>query len=232
MQQQVWDAAQDGAYAQPAQALHGDPAVAPQHAAAADQQMPALHQRGGARHRSMHIGKIDIPYFHGNEQDDVLLWLQHFQKVVAISGWSNEEAITFAELHMRDKAQQWFVGLDRSSLPTFSALCNLLVARFGEGKTMLMTRLDHRKQQVDEPVRDYIDAMRLLFAKTEYPAEGQAQKFMAGLHSNLRSRVQNCMPRTLDAAIEAALYMEDMDIAPKPVAAASSGKGSAAAQVS
>ena len=57
-----------------------------------------------------------------------------------------------------------------------------------------MTRLDHRKQEATETVRDYVDAMRLLFAKTSYPVAGQAAKFTSGLNSKFRNKVQNLMP--------------------------------------
>ena len=120
---------------------------------------------------------MSIRTFKGKEQEDVILWVQYFQQIASLSGWSNNEAIALAELHMLDKAQSWFVGLDRATLTSFDALAKLMIDRFGDSKTTLMTRLDHRKQEVTESVRDYVDAMRLLFAKTRYPAEGQATKF-------------------------------------------------------
>ena len=75
-----------------------------------------------------------------------------------------------------------------------------------------MTRLDPCKQEATESVRDYVDAMRLLFAKTRYPAEGQATKFTSGLNGKFRNRVQNNMPRNMDHAVEIALYFKDLDI--------------------
>ncbi|KAL0021623.1 hypothetical protein WJX77_000377 [Trebouxia sp. C0004] len=72
---------------------------------------------------------------------------------------------------MLDKAQSWSVGLDRTTLTSFDTLARLMIERFGS-KTTLMTRLDHRKQEANETVWDYVDAMRLLLAKTSYPAEG------------------------------------------------------------
>lgn len=50
-------------------------------------------------------------------------------------------------------------------------------------------------------MRDYVDAMRLLFAKTNYPVEGQATKLSSGLNSKFRNRVQNMMPRDMDHAV-------------------------------
>ena len=136
----------------------------------------------GRMYDTNHISRVKIPDFHGKENEDVLLWAELFTKFAAVSNWNDNEAIIYAELHMRDKAQQWLCGLDKSTIPTFAALYGQLVERFGESKTTLMTRLDHCKQGSSEPMRDYVDTVRLLYAKTGYPAEGQVQKFMAGLN--------------------------------------------------
>ncbi|DBA89371.1 TPA: hypothetical protein ACH3X1_016232 [Trebouxia sp. C0004] len=126
---------------------------------------------------------------------------EYFQQVARLSGWNENKPIALAELHMLDKAQSWSVGLDRTTLTSFDTLARLMIERFGS-KTTLMTRLDHRKQEANETVWDYVDAMRLLLAKTSYPAEG--------------NRVQNNMPRNMDNAVEIALYFEDLDIGSSP----------------
>lgn len=100
-----------------------------------------------------------------------------------------------------------------------------MIERFGDSKTTLMTRLDHRKQEANETVRDYVDAMRLLFAKTSYPAERQTTKFTSGLNSKFRNRVQNNMPSDMDRAVEIALYFEDLDIGSSPEKAMATAKG-------
>ena len=128
-----------------------------------------------------------------------------FKQVARLSGWSDSEAIALDELHMLDKAQSWFVGLDRAALNGFDALSKLMIDCFGDSKTTLMTRLDHRKQEANKSVRDYVDAMRPLFAKTRYPAEGQATKFTSGLNGKFKHRVQNMMPRNMDHAVEIAV---------------------------
>ncbi len=125
---------------------------------------------------------------------------------------------------MLDKAQSWFVGLDRTTLTNFDALARFMIERFGDSKTALMTRLDPRKQEANETVRDYVDAMRL-FAKTRYPVEGQASKFTSGLNSTFRNRVQNMMPRDMDHAVQIALYFEDLDIGSSPEKAMTTAKG-------
>lgn len=53
---------------------------------------------------------MNIRTFQGKDQEDVILWIQYFQQVARLSGWSDNEAIALAELHMLDKAQSWFVG--------------------------------------------------------------------------------------------------------------------------
>ena len=69
----------------------------------------------------------------------MILWIQYFQQVARLSGWSDNEAIALAELHMLDRAQSWFVGLDRTTLTSFDALARLMIERFGGSKTTLMT---------------------------------------------------------------------------------------------
>ena len=108
------------------------------------------------------------------EQQDLILWVQDFQQVARLSGWSDNEAVALAEVHTSDKPQSWFVGLHGATLTSFNTLTKLVIDRFGDSKTTLMTRLNHRTQEAHEPVHDYIDAMRLLFPKTRYPAEEQA----------------------------------------------------------
>ena len=77
-------------------------------------------------------------------------------------------------------------------------------------------------------MQEYVDTVWLLFAKTGYPAEGQVQKFMAGLNDNYKDRVQRTMPLTLDDAVKAALYMEDFDLgsSPEKIAAAKNKQNS------
>ena len=100
-----------------------------------------------------------------------------------------------------------------------------MIERFGDSKSTLMTRPDHHKQEATETVRDYVDAMRLLFAKTSYPVGGQATKFNSGLNSKFRNRVQNMMPRDMDHAVEIVLYFEDLDIGSSPEKATATAKG-------
>lgn len=77
----------------------------------------------------------------------------------------------YAELYLRDKAHLWFCGSDKSTIQNFAALYAQLVGRFGESKTTLMTRLDQYKQGASEPMREYVDTVRLLFAKLFYGAK-------------------------------------------------------------
>ena len=76
--------------------------------------------------------------------------------------------------------------------------------------------------------------MQLLFAKTVYPTEGQVQKFIAGLNAKYKLRVCNTMPRTLKAAVKAALYMEDLDLGAshgKAIASRKDGRSSSDSDV-
>ena len=184
--------------------------------AAADQ--PAQGEQGGGPilYNANHISRVKIPNFHGKPTEDVLLWADHFRQVAQVSGWTDRDAVIYAQLHMRDKAQQWVCGLDRAAIPDFASLYNQLVARFGESRLTLMTRLEHCKQGPSESIADFIDNICLLFAKTGYPAEGQAQKFMSGLNDKFRDRVRNTVPRSMAAAKEAAQWFEDTDLGSSP----------------
>ena len=82
----------------------------------------------------------------------MLMWLHSFQKLAIMSGWTDQEAIDYLELHLRGKDKQWFVGL--GLVTDFAWLRNMMTSRFGETQTTLMTRLDFRKQQPKESVRD------------------------------------------------------------------------------
>ena len=134
------------------QALHDAQQAAQQ---AAQQQVPQPPPAGvpiSVRNPHAHIGKVNIRTFQGKEQEGVILWVRYSQQVARLSGWSDNEAVALAELHMLDKAQSWFVGLDRATLTSFDALAKLMIDRFGDSITTLMTRLDHRKQESTESV--------------------------------------------------------------------------------
>lgn len=53
------------------------------------------------------------------------MWIQYFQQAARLSDWSENEAVALAELHMLDKAQSWFVGLDQTTLTICDALARL-----------------------------------------------------------------------------------------------------------
>ena len=162
------------------------------------------------------ISKPSVELFHGKESEDILTCMYSFEKIVNISGWNDQEAMDFAELAMRDKAKLFFIGLLTRGVNNFAAIKRELIIRFGESQTTLMTRLEHRKQKADENVRDCIDAMRILYAKTNYPEAGQANRFMSNLNDTFRERVINRMPQTMDEAVACALWHEDRDIRATP----------------
>lgn len=140
------------------------------------------------------ISKPSVELFHGKESEDIPTWLYSFDQIVNISGWNDQQAMDFAKLAMRDKGKLFFIGLLTRGVHNFAAIKRELITRFGESQTTLMTRLEHRKQKADENVRDYIDAMRILFARTNYPDAGQANRFMSDLNDTLRERVVNRTP--------------------------------------
>ena len=120
----------------------------------------------GMAYNTSFVDKVKIPCFHGEEHEDVQSWAEQFKTVAMMSNWNDDDAVNYAELHMRGKAQQWFCCLDKAAIPGFAALHACLVGRFGESKLTLMTRLEHWKQGCPEPVRDYVDTMHLLFVRT------------------------------------------------------------------
>lgn len=126
-----------------------------------------------------------------------------------MSAWNDQEAMTFAALAMRGKARIFFLGL--TELHDFATLKQHLTARLGESQSTMLMRLEHRKQQRNESVGDYADAMRLLLAKTAYPPAGQASRFLYNLNERFRARVTDRMPQTLNEAIACALWHEDRD---------------------
>ena len=60
------------------------------------------------------IGKvIDIPLFHGNDDEDPDEWVQLFEQAHQANGWSNGDArkIALAAGHFRDAARDWYLRL-------------------------------------------------------------------------------------------------------------------------
>ena len=211
-QQAAQQQAAQGPNAQQEQAAQLAQQYAQQAAAAA----AALYAPRHIPHNTNQIAKPAIETFSGEPEDDIDSWLQGFEHLARMSSWNDQEAVDFAERAMRGKARMHFRRLTEKGIPSFDHLKASLKARFGESPLAIISRLEQRKHQKGESVREYIADMRNLFDKANYPPATQTLKFCTNLNAAFRARVIGRTPADMDEAEAVALYFDDTDVGQDP----------------
>ena len=74
-------------------------------------------------------------------------------------GWTEEQAICYAGLHLDGKAAQWFCN---SRFTRWEPFQKAFLGRFGVDPSKVLSTLSKRVQGRQEPVRDYAEALRTL----------------------------------------------------------------------
>ncbi|KAL9577417.1 MAG: hypothetical protein Q9203_007469 [Teloschistes exilis] len=155
------------------------------------------------------VSKPPIELYHGYPDEDISRWLISFEQLARLSRWDNQFMVDMCSLCLRGKAQEYFWSMRSRGVADYATVKHEMTARFGEIEMQLIAKLETRKQGISESVSDYADDMRRMFGKVQYPDVAQVHRFMHNLNDKYRDKVIDRMPRTLDEAIDSAIWFED-----------------------
>ena len=151
---------------------------------------------------------ISKPPFELYPDEDVAMFLINFEQLARLSRWNNMLTVEMCQICLRGKARDYYWSLRNRGTADFLTLKSQLIARFGETQykwysclVQLLAKLENRKQGKDETVRDYVDDMRRIFDKVNYPEEAQIHRFMSNLNDKYRDKDVNRIPRNLTEAV-------------------------------
>ena len=159
------------------------------------------------------VNSFDL--FHGAESASIQLWLHRWQLKQQLQGCSDAQTIQHACLHLGPLSYGWFAahGQHLQSWDQFSVA---MLQRFADDEQGLILKLRNRRQQQNESVQAYADALTLLFAQTNTAAGSQRDLFLQNLRPSLQQRVINTCPESLEIAIRHAKFLESQDLAHSP----------------
>ena len=157
----------------------------------------------------------------GSESDDVHLWLHRWQVKKQLCRWSDVEAVQHASLNLGPVPYGWF-ATHAANFNTWADFATGMQERFADDKQALMLKLRNRRQQHDESVQAYADALTVLFARTNTPAGSQCNLFLDNCRPHAPAeKASSCQdidscPDSLQTAIKRAVFLEACDVKQSP----------------
>ena len=155
--------------------------------------------------------EVQLKNFAGRKSDDAEAWLDDLQEAKELYGWSVEDSLKIARLHLRGEARDW---VKLNSFGTWSAFVEGFSARFMDTTgdlPSLLIRLQNRVQTPGETVGNYAVALRKIAKDARDPSFAKATLlhfFLKGLEPAMRWHVMLARPQTLSEAVEAGEYRE------------------------
>jgi len=169
---------------------------------------------------------VDIPTYHGRDDEDPHTWLETFNQGFITNGWpegqNQARKINIVAGFLRDAAADWYQQ-DKTNITRYhdnnhnqgaNNFTNRLLAQFSTPakRNLWMTELTQLKQQQGEKVETYARKFRKLLNKATHGNEladlYQANYFIAGLQMHLQPMVRMNEPTTLNDAINRAKLVE------------------------
>ena len=175
---------------------------------------PAAAAAGAARP----AGTMVLPTtFSGEATEDVATWLAHFGHCAAANAWPAPQQRAMLLVRIQGAALQFVLGLANLANLTFAQLSAQLTGRFAPAGNIALHRADFRcrRRRAGETLASFgADISKL--GRAAYPALPHAvqtelarDQFIDGLDTrDLRLRVRESDPATLDDAITRALHLE------------------------
>ncbi|XP_027083531.2 uncharacterized protein [Coffea arabica] len=164
-----------------------------------------IEGRGGNR-----LPKLDFPVFDGENPRE---WVRGANKYFQIQGVEEELKSDLAQLHLKGKADIWFLGMyhGRAEVP-WEELSRAICERFGGG-TPEETIKEFNKLAQTSSVTDYLEKFELLKSLVmpllpNQPDSYYKSCFLSGLKGEIVNMVRMARPRTLADTIEAAKLQE------------------------
>ena len=144
-------------------------------------------------------------------------YMVHFQMCAEINGWSQAQKASFLAVSLRGPAQQVLGDLGTAFRYDFDSLSKALARRFGsEGQTELFrVQLKGRMKKTGESYPELAQAIRRLITRAYPHAPLSLQETLAKdyfidalVDSEMRLRIQQAKPQTLDQAVVEAIELE------------------------
>lgn len=179
----------------------------------------------------IHPGSLsNVQTFSGKSDEDAYEWPSHVNKAADLFGWTNEQRTAVATLKMHGLAGQW-----ARSMPVdihWQALSAALLERFGDCYESLLSHLYRCIQGPNERAKAFNDRFRTIKHRLEMlqpvmPNQPENLMFKAqylrSLMPELRTQVATQKPASLEAAMCAATYFDELHLGKGPSMPSSSG---------
>lgn len=145
------------------------------------------------------------------KSENVGHWLRHVDIVATGNRWEEAQKCAFAAAALKGPAAFW---LDSVNFTSWSEFSDGWKARFLESPDKLLKKLMSCKQGKSEGVEHFIDNYKMLLTScaesgNALPAAMQLKFFLDGLKPELRLKIKDRRPHTLNEAISDCKYFEE-----------------------
>ena len=156
--------------------------------------------------------------FNGGLDENWTAWLQKYNQIAAVNGWTPAQQAQYLGLALTGDAQLFYQAIPAATRNgPLAALVQALTARFAPPQRAELHRAEFkaRRQRKDESLSAFCEAVRSA-ASRAYPAMAVGDRdmlardqYLSGLDSRtMRIRCKELHPATLDEALQAALHQQ------------------------
>ena len=157
--------------------------------------------------------------FSGRSHDDFDIWVSQFDLAAAVNQWSQVTKLQMLPLRLKGPALRAFHAIPAEDRRTYAKAIDALQNRFSpvERQSVHRAALRSRRRKPDEDLSELADDV-LLLAGRAYPGMDSdaldqlaLEAFLDALDVQLRRRVRDADPETLNAAVSRALVLDAYD---------------------
>ena len=157
--------------------------------------------------------------FSGRSHDDFDIWVSQFDLAAAVNQWSQVTKLQMLPLRLKGPALRAFHAIPAEDRRTYAKATDALQNRFSpvERQSVHRAALRSRRRKPDEDLSELADDV-LLLAGRAYPGMDSdalnqlaLDAFLDALDVQLRRRVRDADPETLNAAVSRALVLDAYD---------------------
>ncbi len=165
-----------------------------------------------------------VPKYSGQSSGNPKDWLQKFNRLTRLKGWSKNTACAVLPLYLDGSAQQWHSGLSASIQEDMEILQEQFVQSFGLSKGQVLSKLDnlaYRKQQPGESVDQLLTYIAAQCRQLDRTDDQEMEYVIRGLRQDIKTHVLLHEPGTLAEVKRLSLLAETVLAstvqAPQPV---------------
>ncbi len=150
-----------------------------------------------------------IPWF--QQPDSARQWLENVERHARVFHWNDQQKLDIARCRLGPEAQVWETGVTHR-VGTWAQFKTAFLERYDVREEELYNRLSNCRQGKRESVRQYADRYQHLVAQLGLTTDGEPThmyNFLRGLDRQIYQEVYRMKPRTLDQAIQDAIYISE-----------------------